>query len=239
MTLLLGVLVASLLGSVHCAAMCGAFVCGYASARPGAAGAGGHATYHAGRLLSYVALGTAAGALGSGADRLGALAGVGRLAAVLAGSAMVLWAGATIAVSLGARLPVLGTIAGRVAPQAATRRLGALLLRARDASPTVRAGVLGLLTTLIPCGWLYAFVATAGATASPVRGAAVMAFFWAGTVPALLAVAASARWALGPLARRMPVVSAAAVLVLGLLTIAGRVQPLAPSAADAHAAQAH
>ena len=85
MTLLFGVLVASLVGSVHCAAMCGAFVCLYARGSI-AARASGHVAYNAGRLVSYVALGLVAGALGARVDRLGALVDVQRAAAIVAGA---------------------------------------------------------------------------------------------------------------------------------------------------------
>ena len=51
MTLLLSILGASLLGSVHCAAMCGGFVCLYSGAGPARhTGAAPHAAYNAGRI---------------------------------------------------------------------------------------------------------------------------------------------------------------------------------------------
>ena len=61
-----GVLMASLVGSVHCAGMCGGFVCFYAGAgvndasspRPSLLHA--HALYNIGRLLSYLILGALA-----------------------------------------------------------------------------------------------------------------------------------------------------------------------------------
>ena len=60
MTLLAGVFLASLLGSVHCGAMCSAFAClANAGARRGA-------WYHGGRLLAYNTLGASAGVLGAG-----------------------------------------------------------------------------------------------------------------------------------------------------------------------------
>ncbi|MDE3128896.1 MAG: sulfite exporter TauE/SafE family protein, partial [Gemmatimonadota bacterium] len=107
----------------------------------------------------------------------------------------------------------------------ATRRLGAALLAMRDRPPVARAAVTGLLTTLLPCGWLYTFVVTAGGTGGAVDGAGVMAVFWLGTVPILLAVGLGAQRLLGPVARRLPLASAAMVLVLGLLSISGRLRP--------------
>ncbi|HEU4990411.1 MAG TPA: sulfite exporter TauE/SafE family protein [Gemmatimonadaceae bacterium] len=220
MTLLLGVLAASLVGSVHCAAMCGGFVCVYAGASTprGMANLPAHLAYNAGRLVSYVALGAVAGAIGARVDDLGRFAGFGRAAAVAAGVLMVAWALGIIAATAGVRVP------GTLAPEWAKRRLGGALIAMRDRPPVARAAVTGLLTTLLPCGWLYTFVVTAGGPASPLAGAGVMGAFWLGTVPVLLGVGLGAQRLLGPVARRLPLASAALVLVLGLLSIAGRVR---------------
>jgi len=220
-TLLLGVLVASLVGSIHCAAMCGGFVCVYAGASTprGLANLPAHVAYNGGRLVSYVVLGIVAGAIGARVDDLGRFAGMSRGAAILAGTLMVAWALGIMAASLGMRVP------GTLAPEWAKRRLGAALVAMRDRPPVARAAVTGLLTTLLPCGWLYTFVVTAGGTGSGLGGAGVMLAFWLGTVPVLLGLGLGAQRLLGPVARRLPLASAALVLVLGLLSIAGRVHP--------------
>lgn len=44
---------------------------------------------------------------------------------------------------------------------------------------------LGLLTGLLPCGWLYTFVAAAIATKSAASGMICLFLFWLGSVPAL------------------------------------------------------
>lgn len=228
MTLLLGVLIASLAGSVHCAAMCGAFVCAYAMPRgPGsAAGPRAHIAYHGGRLVSYALLGGLAGATGVGLDRAGAIAGVGRGAAIIAGVLMTVWAAAELARLRGVRVPQL-----RTTPAAAL--LSRLLASGRGQSAERRALTLGLVTTLIPCGWLYVFVATAAATGSVAGAVAVMGVFWLGTVPMLLGVSLGATRLFGRPLRRWPVAAALVVLALGLLTISGRIQPIQPRAAEA------
>ncbi len=224
MTLVAGVLVASLLGSIHCAAMCGAFVCTYAGQRTDIGPSWPlHGAYHAGRLVSYSLLGALAGSIGAGVNRMGALAGVSRAAAVLGGSLMVLWAASSIASSLGVRT-------GFAAPGWAARTLGAAVTRAQGTPPAIRAASIGLLTTLLPCGWLYAFVATAAGTGSATAGAGVMAIFWLGTVPALLAIGLGAQRIFGRFVRRLPIASAVVVLVLGVLAIAGRMR--APVSGD-------
>ena len=231
MTAALGVLLSSLLGSVHCAGMCGGFVCFYAEGGAGREPARGpmpHAAYNLGRLFSYATLGAIAGSLGALLNRAGTLAGVSRAAAILAGALMVLWGASTILAMRGVKLPLAMPLPVRWLQL----RFGATLARLRAASPTTRAAATGLLTTLLPCGWLYVFVAMAGGTGSALRGMALMAVFWAGTVPMMLAVGLGAQHLFGPLRRKLPLVTAAVVVLLGLLTISGHL--LAPTIGAEH-----
>jgi uncharacterized protein len=227
-TLLAGILLASLLGSIHCAGMCGPFTCLYAGPRGDASRLGAHVAYNGGRLVSYILLGAVAGSIGARVDDLGRFAGVAHLAALVAGCLMIAWAAATIGATLGIRAPF------SLAPEWARRTLGGVLVSAGRQPAEVRALLVGLLTTLLPCGWLYTFVIVAGSTGTALAGASVMAVFWIGTVPMLLAIGVGAGRLLGPLARRLPVVGATFVLVIGLLTIAGK---LHPPAAMSHMSQ--
>jgi sulfite exporter TauE/SafE len=216
-TLVLAVLVASLLGSVHCAAMCGAFVCFYANGSPAASrrseGAG-HLAYNLGRLVSYLALGTLAGAAGGMLDRAGGLAGMGNVAAVVAGMLMIGWGASAMLAARGVR------IGGPGVPAGWQHAMGRALHLVRSRPPLVRAAVTGLVTTLLPCGWLYAFVVTAGGTGTAARGALVMLVFWVGTLPMMVTVGVGARALFGPLRSRLPMISAATIMILGLLSIA-------------------
>jgi len=47
--------------------------------------------------------------------------------------------------------------------------------------------ILGLLSFVLPCGWLYSFIVSAMASRSAWAGALVMAVFWLSTLPALSA----------------------------------------------------
>lgn len=47
------------------------------------------------------------------------------------------------------------------------------------------AFMLGVLTFLLPCGWLYTFVLAAAATGSKMVGVLVMVLFWVSTLPSL------------------------------------------------------
>jgi len=213
------VLVASLLGSPHCAGMCGGFVAFYAGG-DGRGRVSPHLAYNGGRLVSYVSLGLIAGAIGAGVDRMSSLAGLGRFAAMIAGALMVAWGGAALLVQAGVRLRL------PAAPAALQRPLTAALKAVHARPAPVRALVMGLITTLIPCGWLYAFVAVAGGTAHPIAGAAVMALFWLGTLPVMAGLGLAAQTAFGPLRRRLPVLTSTLLVVFGLLTVAGKFRPM-------------
>lgn len=217
--LALGILSASLLGSMHCAGMCGGFVCFYATGAEGrAGGTASHIAYNIGRLASYLTLGVVAGVVGAGLDRVGALVGVSRAAAVLSGMLMIAWGGSTLLATRGIRLPRLEGL------PASRNPLGRILARVRGRSPEVRAAATGLLTTLLPCGWLYAFVFAAAGTGRLSSAVATMALFWAGTLPVMLSIGYGAQRLTGAFRARLPMVTAVAVVVMGVLSISGRLR---------------
>ena len=53
-------------------------------------------------------------------------------------------------------------------------------------------------------------------------GMLVMALFWLGTVPALIAVGLGAQRVFGPLRRKLPALGALTVMLMGLLALSGR-----------------
>jgi hypothetical protein len=209
------VLLASLLGSPHCAGMCGGFVCFY-SGQDGRGQTLAHVAYNLGRLVSYLLLGLLAGAAGHLLDRAGAAAGLQRGAAIAAGAVMLVWGLAALSIALGARLP------SAAAPGFLRVRFSAAMKRVHAQPPAVRALTLGLVTTLLPCGWLWIYVATATSTGSVMGALLVMSAFWLGTVPMMAGLGVAAQRAMGPLRRRLPIFTAALLVVLGLLTLGGK-----------------
>jgi sulfite exporter TauE/SafE len=200
--------VSSLAGSLHCVAMCGPLV-----GLSGGARSLRLALIHAlGRLTTYAALGALAGGVGRAVDVAGRLAAAQHAASVLAGGVIVLWGVRSIAVSLG-------WLRGWSSDAVLWRR-GLSQLRGRRA--VSRAWLVGVLTGLLPCGWLWAFVVSAAGTASPWAGAAVMAVFWLGTVPAMTGVLAFGGPVIDRIRRRLPVISACVLIALGLATLAVR-----------------
>ena len=233
-TLIATIFAASLLGSFHCAGMCGAFVAiatGNVSSGRRVAHWRLQAAYHLGRLVTYVGLGAAAGFAGRLLDIAGALAGVRPVAAVIAGLAM---AGFGLILLLQSRG---WSIARMKLPPAWVAGISALHRLAIKQPPLTRACMIGLFTTLLPCGWLYAFVVCAAGLAHPAKGALAMAVFWAGTLPMLVTIGAGARFALGSLAKKLPAVTAIALIVVAVHTLVTRT--LLDPAALAARAQAH
>jgi hypothetical protein len=224
-TLLATVLVASLVGSLHCVGMCGPFVAFYAvgDASRNARRLLSHASYSAGRLAAYAALGLAAGWIGAAVDLAGSLAGFQRVAAVAAGAMMIAWGVLALLRIRGVR--VLPLRAGGAAWLQRAFRVAA------DTPPVLRAGSIGLLSGLLPCGWLWAFLVAAAGTGSASGGAAVMAAFWLGTVPALVAVGLGAQLLAAPLRRHVPAVTAVLLVALGIVAIVSRPASVAAAVA--------
>ena len=175
---LVAFLMLGLLGSAaHCVGMCTPFV--FMVSRRYGLPAGAHipwiaqAWYHAGRLTTYGLLGALGGALGSALQLAGALVGLQRAAAILAGAALII----TGAASLMSLQPASG-------PGEWAGRLTSMLGRRMPGHPYALGVVLGLL----PCGLIYSAVVAAMATGSALNGAAGLVLFGLGTAPALVGV---------------------------------------------------
>ncbi|HTV17067.1 MAG TPA: sulfite exporter TauE/SafE family protein [Polyangiaceae bacterium] len=220
------ILAASCVGSLHCVGMCGGLVSFYAvDAAAPASRVAPHAAYHSARLVAYVALGAAAGSAGSALDVLGSRLGLGNVGLFIAGVTLLFWAARLLASQRhSSALVALGRRASRRSPL--VRRLEplfvALASNVRQRSPVARAAALGLASALLPCGWLYAFVMLAAGSGSGAAGALTMLSFWAGTVPALLGLGVGLGRLSARLRARLPVASAAVVLVACALNVAER-----------------
>ncbi|TWT41700.1 hypothetical protein RAS1_28210 [Phycisphaerae bacterium RAS1] len=228
--LLAAIVTASLLGSLHCAGMCGplaAFAVGGNLAAPRAQ-ALTHAAYHAGRLVTYALLGAACGGLGHMIDLGGKVAGVQQAAAILAGTMMVAFGAVAGLRSLGVR------ISEWPAPAVLTRVVTAGHRAAVGMTPVARSATIGVLTGLLPCGWLYAFAITAAGTGNPLSGAAVMAAFWIGTVPVLLALGIGVNRLSAAVGRRAATVMSLMVVALGVLMVVERSRVASAVAAAGH-----
>jgi sulfite exporter TauE/SafE len=214
------IFIASLLGSLHCASMCGPFAA-FALMRDKKRGQWLlQALYHGGRLLAYATLGALFGAFGATLNVGGSLLGIGRVAGVVTGALLV---------TLGARriLAIVGPGMGlRVPAFPGTRQVGMLVGRIHQAAmrrePALRSLGMGIGTALLPCGWLYAFVAMAAGSGHAMSGAFLMLVFWTGTVPILAGIGTGVRELLARTGRALQVATAVLVMALGFVSIAGR-----------------
>jgi len=194
-----------LVGSLHCAGMCGPLAlalphCG----KTQASFVLGRAAYNLGRIITYCLLGIVFGALGKSL----AWVGIQRWVSLALGVALLV---SLFASRKSNALPFWQPAFAWVGRLKATM---STLLRRRS---FVSLAVLGLLNGLLPCGLVY--VAGAGATATGDLPAAVgyMAAFGAGTLPVMLAIGLSAR--LVPFSLRLKLQKAIPVSVFVLAAL--------------------
>jgi sulfite exporter TauE/SafE len=229
------VFVASIAGSVHCAAMCGGFVAAYAGGeneRP-LARATAHVAYNGGRLVTYLTLGAAAGTVGRALDLAGSALGLAHVAAIA--TAVLLLASGVVALAPKAALVQLRTGPTR----GLASRLTPLFQRFRAKPAGVRALVLGLSSTLLPCGWLYAFAALAAGTGDALSGVALMSAFWLGSLPVMLGVGLSLQTVFRRFARPLARVRPVLVIGVGVVALLSRFQlPAFAATAPAPGSQA-
>jgi sulfite exporter TauE/SafE len=208
------VFLGGLLGSAHCVGMCGGFALGIGLGAPSlAANVARQMVYTAGRIFTYSFLGVAAGYAGA---RLAGSVG----AWINAQAALCLVAGILL---LGQGLLGLGLIPRRFRAKPSG---GPLCLAGTFVGPFLRSPrssdvlLAGVFTGFLPCGLVYGFLALASSSASVPQGLLTMALFGAGTGP-LMILAGAGGSLLSHVARRNVLrVSAACVMLTGLISIA-------------------
>jgi len=204
---LIQVFVLGLLGSLHCAGMCGPI----ALALPVKQSSWGtrlasSLLYNSGRTLTYAILGFVLGLLGMGLF----LWGIQRWVSIGLGILMVLW----IILPL-----VLGGMKLTTGFQGVTTGYKTVFGGLFAKRTYFSVFVIGLLNGLLPCGLVYLALARAVISSGPLEGALYMVLFGLGTVPVMLAVTLAGN-AIGLRFRNMvrkviPVL----VLLIGLLFI--------------------
>ncbi|MFN7727731.1 MAG: sulfite exporter TauE/SafE family protein [Bdellovibrio sp.] len=157
--LLLTILSAAVFGSWHCAAMCGPIAAAIANK-------GSIWPYHLGRGISYMGAGALIGSVGQNilfSERLAPKILLGLFLSAYFIHSFV-WPLKQLAP------PGMG-------------RLYRFLVNSKTGG-----GVLGLCSVLLPCAWLWTFLAAAAATGSPYSGALILFVLWISSLPALSAI---------------------------------------------------
>jgi sulfite exporter TauE/SafE len=196
-----------LLGSLHCAAMCGPLVLALPVS---AGGAGrfivGRVVYQLGRIATYCWLGVMAGLVGQSIF----LAGLQR------------W----LSIALGVAILIGFLISKKVAVSAPAVRLVGWLKLAMSAQLQRRGfrslALLGMLNGLLPCGLVYVALAGAVSQGTLVHGVLYMALFGLGTMPMMLGIGIVGR--AFPLSVRLQLrqaISVGVCLIAGLLILRG------------------
>lgn len=205
----------SMTGSLHCVGMCGGFVT-VKSLSPGtlvsprALTLPWHAVYNAGRLFTYVFLGSLVGALGYKLNEIGIFPNAQAALAVVSGVLMIV---------IG--LQTLGWVRlfANPGPDSFISPLFRIMAYFRRSRDIYSALVLGVLTGFLPCSLVYAFSAKAASTGSALGGMKVMLAFGLGTFPAMFFMGTSGLLLRPVMRHRLVQVSATLIVLLGVITV--------------------
>ncbi len=210
MTALLAGLLLGLVGSGHCAAMCGPLVlaAGPRVDRDRLASDGLRLlVYHLGRISMYLVLAVPAGLAGqllssSGFERIAAVAG-----------ALVL-----VAAAFGTRRTTVAVRVGRFWSSRVVRACSSALQMSRN-RPWAGTFAVGMANGLLPCGLVYAAAAASTGTGSLTAAVMMMLGFGLGTVPALVLISAAAASFAVPFRRRVARMAPLVLLIAALLIL--------------------
>lgn len=195
--------------------MCGGFVALYAgeSSQSNVA----HIAYNTGRLLTYLILGALAGFIGSQMDLAAVQAGITPVSALLMGGLLVLWG---ILLLLRGGVRTRSILHGKTA-----QALGRVIKVISTSRSWSAAFLIGLLSTLLPCGWLYSFVLLAAASGSALGGVLVMAAFWLGTIPVMALIGRTIHAISNKWGTQLPYVTAVLMIIAGIFAMTGKLLP--------------
>lgn len=173
--------VTGLVGSLHCAGMCGPIAFSLPFNPEAKSGFYlGRILYNSGRLLSYATLGVLTGAFGSA---LG-FAGLQQELGIIAGSLLILTVLLTF-LQKNRSVPILDRLSQRI-------RKGFHALYGTGKNSSLLG--IGILNGFLPCGLVYTALAISLAAGTPLKGAAVMVLFGAGTFPMMFILSVSRRF---------------------------------------------
>jgi len=193
-----------LVGSLHCAGMCGPLALALPVAgNTRSAFVLGRLLYNLGRIMTYCILGVVFGLAGQGL----ALAGLQKWVSLIAGAAILL--SLVVSSRIGLGRPITKSVmwlkkgVGRLLQQ---KTFGALFL-------------LGSLNGLLPCGLVYVAAAAAATTGSLHMGVMSMAMFGLGTLPMMLGLGLAGRKLQGLFSIRLQNLVPVSLAVLGVLLV--------------------
>ena len=170
-----------IMGSLHCAVMCGPLA-GVLSSAPSGRSIRGVLLPQLGRMTTYAVFGAVAGAIGGAAGALVPPTTVRIVTRLMVASVL-----------LGVGLYLAGVLRSRPVIPALGQRLRHSLLTRLGSSPFA-VFARGLLWGTVPCGLVYGAAALALTAGSAPLGAVTMVAFFTGTLPSILAATWVARF---------------------------------------------
>jgi len=174
---------AGLLGSAHCLGMCGGIAGALSASARGALSVRSAALLqNLGRVGTYSLVGAAAGAAGAAAGLMLGRPAAGQYLRLGASIAMLLLG---LRVLCGAPRRLRWLRAAEHAGAILWRRLQPLATTRLPRSGAARALAMGMLWGWLPCGLVYSVLAAASMAGGALHGAATMAAFGLGTLPAV------------------------------------------------------
>ncbi|RNB85076.1 sulfite exporter TauE/SafE family protein [Brevibacillus fluminis] len=170
------VLLTGLLSAPHCMGMCGGMMSAWTLQAKKEQVLPAILAYNAGRICTYILIGSFMGFIGSFVSAAGQLVGIQGVANLLGGSFILLWVFRKYALPFATWSPT------RLAP-----------VQHFITAYQQKAGLLpvflgGLLFGFIPCGLTYTMHMKAATTGSAMQGALTLLSFGMGTLPALLVI---------------------------------------------------
>lgn len=199
--------VAGVSGSLHCIGMCGGLVTASCD------GGKDVLKYQIGRLLGYLILGSIAFALGY----------------VLRGVISFHWGPLISGIFLGCLFIYWGfqNFQGKKAeiplPNFFRKSYQFLFRNYASKAGSSRSFFVGLISIMLPCGLIYGLLISAVAIGDFANGLMSLFLFWLGTLPAMMGAPQLIRKILNPLRTKLPKAYAIVFILVGLMTIAGRV----------------
>lgn len=182
------IFISSLSGSFHCAGMCGGFSCIVCTKDQNKLPIFSIISYHLGRLTTYLTLSLIMYSSTSLLQRISKSNFIIYTTLIVCIFLLLIdiWKDFSknfSLVSLGKSDSIFSKIINKL-----SILIGLQFDSKKWQSSLVRSGIIGILTGLIPCGWLYIYIAIAGTQSNILNASLIITSFWLGTIPALLIV---------------------------------------------------
>lgn len=202
--------IAAIMGSLHCMGMCGGLVVACTSSGDKSS----NFFYQIGRLVSYSFLGLIAGFVGKSFNISNVPKWFSLIPAILIGFLFLsMGIGILKGKKLDFKLPKFFEVIQRKFFR------NALAVN----SAKLKSFFVGLLSIMLPCGFLYGIVFTVMAFQQPLWGFLALITFWMGTLPAMGLAPNLINKFLRPLVAKKPMIVSFTFILIGILTMTIRV----------------